>query len=190
MFSNRKIAPYIFAFLAFCVVSSKHIIIYNEEILVALSFLFFVIFVSYYFGNNIKESLDERSTAIQSELQNFLTLKKDCLNQLFKEHKKTSLSKQILQNLTNFTNLQLKNKTAGSEKALKTIFSQQINHKLKNLSNLNLNLKSQLQQVISDQLLTAVLVKTNKLKNSNKASAVKPQLNFTSVQQVIKKLIK
>ncbi len=94
MFNNKKIAPYIFAFLAFCVVSSKHIIIYNEEILVALSFLFFVIFVSYYFGNNIKESLDERSNAIQSELQNFLTLKKDCLNELFNEYKKNSCPNQ------------------------------------------------------------------------------------------------
>ena len=64
MFNNKKIAPYIFAFLAFCVFSSKHIIIYNEEILVFLSFSLFVIFVSFYFGNSIKESLDERIISI------------------------------------------------------------------------------------------------------------------------------
>ena len=188
MFSNKKLTPYIIGFLAFCVVSSKHIIIYNEEILVALSFLLFVIFVSYYFGNTIKESLDERSTAIQSELQNFLSLKKDSLNTLYKEHKKTSLSKQILQNITNFTSLQLKNKTAGSEKALKTLFSQTINTKLKNLSNSNLNVKSQLHKIIADQLLPAVLVKTSLLKNTNKGGLRKTQLNFHSVHQVMKKL--
>ena len=75
MLSNDKLRPYIFIFLLFCVVSSKHLIIYNEEILVALSFFLFVIFVSQYFGNNIKESLDERSQAIKMELQNFLNLK-------------------------------------------------------------------------------------------------------------------
>ncbi len=189
MFNNKKITPYIFVFLAFCVVSSKHIIIYNEEILVALSFLFFVIFVSYYFGNNIKESLDERSSAIQSELQNFLTLKKDCLNELLKEYKKASLSKQILQNLTNFTKLQLKNKSKNSEKALKTIFSQQTSHKLRSLSYANFNLKSKLQQIISDQLLTAVLVKSKKLKTKNNTQN-KPELNFTFLKQGVQTLAK
>lgn len=189
MFSNKKIAPYIFAFLAFCVVSSKHIIIYNEEILVALSFFFFVLFVSYYFGKNIKESLDERSISIQSELQNFLTLKKDCLNELFKEYKKAFLCKQILKNLTNFTKLQLKNKSKNSEKALKTIFSQQTNYKLKNISYANLNLKSKLQQIISNQLLTAVLLKSKKLKIKNNTQN-KLKLNFSFLKKNMKTLAK
>ena len=189
MFNNNKLTPYIFAFLAFCVVSSKHIIIYNEEILVALSFLFFVIFVFYYFGNNVKESLDERSKAIQSELQNFLTLKKDCLNELLKQYKKAFLSKQILENLNNFTKLQLKSKSIGSEKALKTIFSQQINHKLKNVSYSNLNLKNKLQEIISDQLLTAVLVKNTKI-NSKNNTKNKSQLNFSFLKQGIQTLFK
>ena len=88
MLSNDKLRPYIFIFLIFCVVSSKHIIIYNEEILVALSFFIFVIFISQYFGNTIKESLDERSQAIKTELQNFLNLKQESLNELLKEHEK------------------------------------------------------------------------------------------------------
>ena len=75
-------------FLAFSVISSKHIIIYNEEILVSLSFLFFVIFVSFYFGDTIKESLDERKKLIESELQNFLNLKKESYKTLFKIHEK------------------------------------------------------------------------------------------------------
>lgn len=189
MFNNKIIAPYIFAFLVFCVVSSKHIVIYNEEILVALSFLFFVIFVSYYFGNNIKQSLDERSSAIQSELQNFLALKKDCLNELFKEYKKASLAKQILQSVTNFTKLQLETKSKNSEKALKTIFSQQITQKLRSLSYANLNLTSKLQQIISNQLLTAVLVKSKKLKVKNNTQN-KLTFNFSFLKQQLQILAK
>jgi len=41
-------------------------------------------------GNTIKESLDERSQAIQTELQNFLNYKKP-LNELLKEHEKVFL---------------------------------------------------------------------------------------------------
>lgn len=182
MFNNNKITPYIFVFLAFCVVSSKHLIIYNEEILVALSFLFFVIFVSYYFGNTIKESLDERSSTIQLELQNFLNLKKDCLNTLFKVHEKAFLSNTIVNNLTKFTSSKVKSRTKGSEKALRNIFSQQINNKLKNLSYSNLNLKSKLQQIISDQLLTAVLVKNKKTKTNLQNNT---QLNLNYLKKAI-----
>ena len=88
MISNDKIRPYIFGFLVFCVFSSKNIIIYNEETLVALSFFAFIFFVFRYFGDTIKQSLDERSEGIKVELQNFLHLKAQSLKQLYKEHQK------------------------------------------------------------------------------------------------------
>ena len=82
MMSNEKLRPYIFAFLAFCVLSSKHIIIYNEEILVAITFFAFVYFVYRYFGQTIQESLDERSQGIRQELESFFVLKKTALEEV------------------------------------------------------------------------------------------------------------
>jgi len=170
MLSNDKLRPYIFIFLIFCVVSSKHVIIYNEEILVALSFFLFVIFVSQYFGNNIKESLDERSQAIKMELQNFLNLKQESLNELLKEHKKVFFLKKALNELGFFTNFELKKGNLGAEKSLNTAFSQQIQQKLNTLSYLKFNLQQKLQQVMAINLLNAVLVKFKKNKQGMQVS--------------------
>lgn len=182
MFSNKKITPYIFVFLAFSVISSKHIIIYNEEILVSLSFLFFVIFVSFYFGDTIKESLDERKKLIESELQNFLNLKKESYKTLFNIHEKAFLSYNIITNLIDFTTLKVKTKKAGSLTALRNIFKQEINTKLKNLSYSNFNLKSKLMKFFSDILLTAVL-----MKNQNSVSRqIKKTRAFTLISKTVK----
>ena len=82
MFSNQKVKTFLALFLIFCVFSSKGIIIYNEETLVALSFCAFVFFCLHYFGNTVQESLNERGLAIKTELQNFLLLKEDSLQEL------------------------------------------------------------------------------------------------------------
>ena len=182
MLSNDKLRPYIFIFLIFCVVSSKHIIIYNEEILVALSFFLFVVFVSQYFGNNIKEALDERSQAIKTELQNFLNLKQESLDELLKEYKKVFFLKKALQELGLFTNSELKKSNLGAEKSLNTVFSQQIQQKLKTLSYLKLNLRQKLQQVMAANLLNAVLVSFKKNKQGM-------QLSPAAIQKAINLLI-
>lgn len=94
MFTSKNLRFFIIVFLIFCVVSSKNILIYNEETLVALSFLGFVFFVFHYFGETLKQSLDSRSQSIQSELQNFLNLKQTSLQVLKAEHQKFYLLKK------------------------------------------------------------------------------------------------
>jgi len=189
MLSNNKFRPYIFAFLLFCVVSSKHIIIYNEEILVALSFFLFVIFVSQYFGNNIKESLDERSKAIQLELQNFLNLKQESLNELLKEYKKVFFLKKALNEIGCFTNLSLKKCNVGAESSLNSIFSQQIQQKLKTLSYSKLNLQYKLQQVMASNLLNAVLVTFKKDKQGVVPGKASIKVSLTSIKKAINLLV-
>ena len=186
MFTNEKLRPYIFAFLAFCVVSSKHIIIYNEEILVALSFFLFIVFVSHYFGNTIKESLDERSQAIKSELQNFLTLKQESLNELFHEHEKVSLLKKALTSVGAFTNNQLLATSSNLEKAFQWIFYQQLHQKLKTLSLSQISLQQKLPPIMSRNILSAVLMK---LKKSKKISEKSPQLTSEFIHNVLQLLV-
>jgi len=60
------------AILFICALSSKKILIYNEEMIVACCFIGFIIFSRKSLGNTFKVTLDGRIQAIQEELQQFL----------------------------------------------------------------------------------------------------------------------
>lgn len=77
---------YVSAFLLWCVLSSKHILIYNEETLVALSFFLFVYLTYTYAGDAIGESLDSRGQDIAQELQHYLQVRGDSLQALAQAH--------------------------------------------------------------------------------------------------------
>ena len=165
--NNEKLRPYIFAFLVFCVLSSTHIIIYNEETLVCLSFIAFVFFVFQYFGNTIKDSLNEKSKEIQLELQNYLNLKKESLEQLLKEHEKVTQASKVLNLLQSFTSEKMAYAGKSGEQALNFIISQQIDQKLNTLSLSKLALQQKLQQLMAGNLFYLVLVKIKRLKNKD-----------------------
>ncbi|CAN1156716.1 ATP synthase protein MI25 [Linum perenne] len=60
------------AILSICVLSSKKISIYNEEMIVARCFIDFIIFSPNSLGNTFKVTLDGRIQAIQEESHQFL----------------------------------------------------------------------------------------------------------------------
>lgn len=180
MISNDKIRPYIFGFLVFCVFSSKNIIIYNEETLVALSFFAFIFFVFRYFGDTIKQSLDERSQTIKVELQNFLSLKADSLKQLYKEHQKVTALTNTLNTVKVFTVSELKKQSNLGKGGLNKVFSDQVKQKLNTLSSSKMSLYQELQQHIAQNVLSAVLVKISSLKKAGKTNNL---LNSKSIRQ-------
>jgi len=65
---------------------SKQFIILNEEILVALCFIGFVVFVQRNYGETIKSTFTERQTALLSDLQHFLTSRETYLMECIKHH--------------------------------------------------------------------------------------------------------
>ena len=169
MFNHDKLRLYVFIFLAFAVLSSKNILIYNEETLVALSFFCFIFFVLHYFGNTIKDSLNERSQVIREELQNFLILKEHSFQELLSQHQKVSGLTKALGVLNTFTKNELNVLNSNGDKALKNMFSSRIQNKLKTLTFSKGMVQQKLQFLLSEKILSTVLVafpakgKTSKL---------------------------
>lgn len=186
MFSNNQIRLYIFLFLAFCVLSSKNIFIYNEETLVALSFFCFIFFVFHYFGTTIKESLNERSNIIQYELQNYLNIKENSVIELLKEHEKVFGLVNAMKNLDIFTNRELTTLNKNGEKALTTLFTQQIQQKLKKLVFSKGVLQQKLQYLVSENILSNVLLS---FQNSKKNKALSSSLQNKTIKNAIQLLI-
>jgi hypothetical protein len=186
MFSNDKIRLYIFIFLAFCVLSSKNIFIYNEETLVALSFFCFIFFVFHYFGTTIKESLNERSEIIQHELQNYLNIKENSFIELLKEHEKVSGLVKAMKNLDMFTNRELTTLNKNGEKALTTLFTQQIQQKLKTLVFSKGVLQQKLQYLLSENILSNVLLA---FQNAKKNKSLTTPLQNKTIKNAIQLLI-
>lgn len=125
---------YLFLFLAAIVITSKKsIIIYNEEILVALTFFAFVFFIYNQFGTQVKESLDERCLLIQQELETFFVLKKESLIQALQQHRNVSSLMKTINTLIKFTKQLLNKASQRCLVVLNNIFFQHIKQKLSTL---------------------------------------------------------
>lgn len=85
-FQLNDIRFFIFIFLFFSLITSNHFLILNEETVVAVCFISFILFSFQYFGQSIQESLDERHTAIQTEFRQALLLEQKYCQQVMFEY--------------------------------------------------------------------------------------------------------
>lgn len=83
-------------FLSLCVAMTKCIVVFNEETLVALTFVLFVDFSLFYFSQTIRESLDERSTQIQTEIERSYVQRKKVLLYSIQELEKESAFPDVI----------------------------------------------------------------------------------------------
>ena len=169
---NINISPktLVAAFLVFCVLSSKNIIIYNEETLITLSFILFVFFVFRYFASTIKDSLDERSESIKTECQNFLHYKQQSLQQLSAEHKKIGQLHHALSQLMHFVKSTTTQLTGTGKHALQGNFSQQIVEKCNELR--SSQLPQNLQGLMAKNQQRLVLARCAKSKENHLSPSV------------------
>ena len=186
MFNNQKIKTYFILFLIFCVTSSKGIIIYNEETLVALSFALFVVFCLSYFGNTVKESLDERSSTIKFQLENFHRLKEESLRELLSLHKRSVQLKKLFPSIKKDTENQLSDTSTSDTQNQSSIeldnrFCEQVQQKLIVFQSSKALLQQRLQKSIA---LTIKLLVLDKIKNSKQGK------NLGGISKQVKQSLK
>lgn len=85
-FNFNDFRLFIFIFLFFSLVTSNHFLILNEETVVAVCFISFILFSFHFFGNSIQESLDERHIAIKTEFRQALLLEQKYCQQVMFEY--------------------------------------------------------------------------------------------------------
>jgi len=152
--------------LLFLVCTSKNILIFNEETLVALSFSGFVIFSYVNLQESIGEMFQARSDAIQAELQNYLTLKEEFLQELVAEHAKQEALHQLLQELRVFSCHELTRIGQVREDAFSGVCRTQVHQKLRTLQSIKLGFQDKIQRMFGQGLRNAVLDKFQRSKNT------------------------
>jgi len=157
LFHRENISFFTASFLLFLVCTSKNILIFNEEILVAISFFSFVLFTYINLQESISEMFQARSDAIQAELQNYLSLKEEFLQELLVEHKKQKALYTLLQKLHTFSAKEFRILGTASEDAFSGVCRTQVFQKLKTLQNTKQGFQEHIQRIFGQGLHYAVL---------------------------------
>jgi F0F1-type ATP synthase membrane subunit b/b' len=170
MFTENR-AFLTFGILCFAVLSSKQILLYNEELLVALSFVGFIVVCFRYISGSISDSFKARQNAIQLEVEESLRLKEEGLCDLLETHKHHLDFLNALQSIRVFTCAEIDALAKLREQTLQTVFSHQVNHKLKTLSGLTQKFQAKLQETVVEGFQPTVLAEFHRNKD-----ALQPQL--------------
>jgi|TARA_B110000305_G_C19404470_1_gene621922 hypothetical protein len=125
---------FLFGSLAFVVLSSKNIIIYNEEMVIGMSFIAFLVFSSLTMGESLREAFSFRKDMIQKELNKYLGIKELLLQDLSTEYKKALLLEEQIGRLREQSCHELKSLHAQREQGLHATFATQMRNKLHLLS--------------------------------------------------------
>ena len=144
-------------FLMFLVLSSKNILIYNEELLIALSFVGFVVFSSHTMGETCAEAFQARSQAIQGELQTYFTMKEDVLLELIQKYKKRLALAESLHILGQISTTEISTLYTQREQALQSTVTSQMHQKLKTLGYTEKTLQDTLQTLCIQGFRESVL---------------------------------
>jgi hypothetical protein len=121
------------AILFICALSSKKILIYNEEMIVALCFIGFIIFSRKSLGQTFKVTLDSRIQAIQEELQQFLNPNEVVLLSSNEQQRLLRISLRICGTVVE--SLPMARCTPKCEKTVQALLCRNLNVKLATLLN-------------------------------------------------------
>lgn len=155
-------------FSVFLLLSTKQIILYNEEILVAISFFLFLAFSIQNFSQTLADTLDDRNKLLKSELNSYFQTREAWLIQSIKENKSKLGQNNIIQKISIDSFLILALIVEKRSNTISSVFASQTQQKLKNLWISKKAFQHELQLIISFGFRNAVLEKYQKSKVSMK----------------------
>jgi len=155
-------------FSIFLLLSTKQIILYNEEILVAISFFLFLGFSIQNFSQTLADTLDDRSNVLKSELNSYFQIREAWLLQSIEENKARLGQNKVIQKISIDSFLILALVVDKRSRSISATFITQTQQKLKNLWISKRSFQQELQSIISSGFRSAVLEKYQKSKASMK----------------------
>jgi len=113
---------------------SKHLIILNEEILVAFSFLAFLFFCSKKFADTVNKTFEARTITTHIELENYLKTQIEATENLCISHKKFLNTRGALEDVFQILSNQLEKLPLIVPCKINTILTKRIKERLDTLS--------------------------------------------------------
>jgi 16S rRNA A1518/A1519 N6-dimethyltransferase RsmA/KsgA/DIM1 with predicted DNA glycosylase/AP lyase activity len=159
------------------VLTSKNIIIFNEEILVLISFIAFFVTCQKNLQDSVTEAFQTRRDTIQLELQNYLTVKENLIQGLSNEYKKQLNLQETMHQLGTFSCNELLFIGQSREQALSNICKAQVQQKLKTLSSVSQTFQLEIQKTLAGGFRGVVLEGFHRSKKSLKAQLVQQALS-------------
>lgn len=117
--------------LAVSYLTSKEIILYNEETLVLITFTLFVIFAYINVSDSVADELKDRAAKIQSEFEGFFTVRENVLKLLITYHEKQTVLYKEIHAIFNATKDQIQTIIEKQQKAFEHNLALQIKQKLR-----------------------------------------------------------
>ena len=113
--------------------TSKEIILYNEETLVLLTFASFIIFAYINVSDSVSEELADRSDKIRKEFEAYFTVRENFLKMLIAYHEKQKVLYKEISEIFAVTESQIKATILKRQTALEHSIALQIKQKLKTI---------------------------------------------------------
>lgn len=130
------------------VLTSKQILLLNEETLVAIAFAGFVAVAYRYGGGLIDGALRARSEAIQVELSQYLNLQEEVLEALVREHQAHTVVTEVLKDLGVFASEAMGEMASARQVQLQHHLAGQVQQRLRTLAGLEGSLVRALQAAV------------------------------------------
>jgi F0F1-type ATP synthase membrane subunit b/b' len=167
---------FILAVLIFIAIT-KEILVFNEETLVLVSFILFILLMVKYAKSTVIEELEGKANAIEQEIASYYKAKEEILQTLIEVYKVQTSSLEDVQKVHAFAKENIQNIFKKRNATLRNQFFRQVESKLERLNNKEKMVVTELQEQIINAIESYQLDKA-------KSVASIQEIPFNSLSQI------